>query len=336
MVNIGVVGCGYWGPNLIRNFAESPESCVSKVCDLNQERLKSISVKYPSVGTTSCYSELLQDATIDAIVIATPVGTHFDLALKALQANKHVFVEKPLCKSSDECEILIQEAEKRKLTLMVDHTFVYTGAVRKIKELISSGELGDLIYYDAQRVNLGLIQPDVDVIWDLAVHDLAILDFIIDQTPVAVSATGLRHIDGALENVAYMTLSFSESLIGHINVNWLAPTKIRQLLIGGSKKMIVFDDLEPSEKVKVYDKGVDVTPSSEDLYKLMVSYRTGDMWAPKIDTVEALKIEAEHFVKSIEAGTPPITDGKVGLRVVKILEAASKSMALGGTPVDLI
>jgi predicted dehydrogenase len=263
---------------------------------------------------------------VDAVAISTPVSTHFPLALEALQAGKHVLVEKPITTSSQQAMRLIDEAERRKLVLMVDHTFVYTGAVRKIRELIDKGSVGDILYYDSTRINLGLFQYDVDVIWDLAVHDLSIMEYLLPESPVAVSATGLGHVHGAAENAAYVTAFYNSPLIAHLNVNWLSPVKIRRTLIGGSKKMIVYDDIENSEKVRVYDKGITVKNGPESLYKLMVSYRSGDMYAPQIDVTEALRIEAQHFADCIEKGTKPITDGHSGLRVVTALEAATRSM----------
>jgi predicted dehydrogenase len=287
------------------------------------------------VKTTTNHSDLLVDPAIDAIAIATPVSTHFDLAMQALKAGKHVLVEKPMTATSEESIRLIEEAERRQRVLMVDHTFVYTSAVRKIKELIATNSLGEIYYYDSVRVNLGLFQHDVSVIWDLAVHDLAIMDYVLQSHPRAVSATGMSHIPGEPENVAYLTLLFDGRLITHIHVNWLAPVKVRRTLIGGSRKMIVYDDLEPSEKVKVYDKGITVNNKAESVYQMLIGYRTGDMWAPQLDITEALRVEAVHFINCIEKGECPITDGKAGLRVVQILEAATQSMANQGQPIEL-
>jgi predicted dehydrogenase len=273
--------------------------------------------------------------SIDAVVIATPVFTHFDLALAALQAGKHVMVEKPMTTSSEQALRLIEEAATRKLVLMVDHTFVYTGAVRKMHDLIASNELGEIYYFDSVRVNLGLFQNDVNVIWDLAVHDLSILNYVLPSQPYAVSATGISHIPGGTENIAYMTLFFANNLIAHVNVNWLAPVKVRRTLIGGSQRMIVYDDLEPSEKIKIYDKGITLNNNSESMYKMLVGYRTGDMWSPKLDMTEALHTEGLHFINCIQQGERPITDGQAGLRVVRILEAATQSMKKQGQLVEL-
>lgn len=335
MIGIGIVGYGYWGPNLVRNFNELHDARVVKVCDLRSERLALVRDRYPTVKTTTDYRDLLDDPAVDAIVIATPVSTHADFALQALQLGKHVLVEKPMAASSDDAMRLIDEAERQRCVLMVDHTFVYTGAVRRIQELIASNALGTINYYDSVRVNLGLFQHDVNVVWDLAVHDLAIMDYVLGHRPYAVAATGMSHVPGQPANIAYLTLFFETNLIAHINVNWLAPVKVRRTLIGGSRRMIVYDDVEPSEKVKVYDKGINLANTAENLYKLLISYRTGDMWAPQLDMTEALKVEAQHFVRCIEDRVPVITDGEAGLRVVNILEAATQSLAERGRLVEL-
>jgi len=335
VINVGVVGYGYWGPNLVRSMFEVPETAVIAVSDMREDRLKLVKSRYPSIETSTDYRSLLDNPNIDAIAIATPVHAHFDLALQALQAGKHVLVEKPMTSSSQQAIRLIDEAERRNLVLMVDHTFVYTGAVRKIKEMVGSGRLGDIYYYDSTRINLGLFQRDIDVIWDLAVHDLAIMDFVLPYTPCAVAATGINHVTGGTENLAYLTVFFEENLIAHVNVNWLSPVKIRRTLIGGSKEMIVYDDMEPSEKVKVYDKGITVTNGTDSLYSAMVGYRSGDMYAPQLDVAEALKVELKHFAECVETGATPITGGETGLQVVQILEAASKSMRQRGKLVEL-
>jgi len=335
MVRIGVIGYGYWGPNLVRNFAEGPDTQVIGVSDLRQDRLELAQRRYPGIKVTSNHRDLMEDSDIDAIAISTPVSTHFQLALQALQSGKHVLVEKPMTRTSEEGVQLIEEADRRNLILMVDHTFVYTGAVRKTRELIDKGALGELYYYDSTRVNLGLFQQDVDVIWDLAVHDLSIMEYILPETPIEVSATGIGHLDGAAENIAYVTVFYQSSLIAHLNVNWLSPIKIRRTLIGGSKQMILYDDIESSEKVKVYDKGVVVRNGPESLYKLLVAYRSGDMYAPQLDIGEALGVEARHFADCVTSGKVPITDGHAGLRVVSILEAATRSMKNRGKAVRL-
>lgn len=335
MIGVGVIGHGYWGPNLVRNFMEAPGSTVVSVCDLSADRLAPLATRYPAIRTTSDYRELLADPRVDAIIIATPVATHFELAMAALRAGKHALVEKPLAANSEQALRLVEEAERRGLVLMVDHTFIYTGAVRKIRDLIAGGALGQIYYYDSVRINLGLFQHDVSVVWDLAVHDLSIMDYVLPARPVAVSATGISHLSGQPENVAYITLFFDNQIIAHVHVNWLTPVKVRRTLIGGSEKMIVYDDLEPSEKLKVYDKGVTVGQHPEDVYELLVSYRSGDMWAPRFDTTEALRTEALHFIECVERGTRPETDGLEGLRVVRIMEAAEKSLRARGELVEL-
>lgn len=335
MIHVGVIGYGYWGPNLVRNFAELPGVQVVAVSDLRPERLALVKRRYPSVQTMADHRAMLTDPGIDAVAIATPISTHYDLALQALHADKHVLVEKPLAANSAHALRLIEEAERRHRVLMVDHTFVYTGAVRKIKELVAGDALGDIYYYDSVRVNLGLFQHDVDVIWDLAVHDLSIMDYVLPYRPCAVSATGMSHFPGQPENIAYLTLFFDEALIAHFHVNWLAPVKVRRTLIGGSQKMIVYDDIEPSEKVKVYDKGISRNGGAESVYQMLISYRTGDMWAPQLDSTEALHAELRHFIRCIEHSQQPLTGGAVGLRIVAILEAASRSMADRGRLIEL-
>jgi predicted dehydrogenase len=340
MIKVGVIGYGYWGPNLVRNFAEAPSCQVAAVSDFDNKRLAVAQRRHPGIETTTDYRDLLNGANVDAIAIATPVSSHYELAMRALQAGKHVLVEKPLVATSEEAARLVNEASRRQRVLMVDHTFVFTGAVRKMKELVADGELGDVYYYDSVRVNLGLFQHDVNVIWDLAVHDLSIMDFVLPVQPCAVSATGASHVPGEPANTAYMTLFFEENVIAHVHVNWLAPVKVRQTLVGGSQKMIVYDDLEPSEKIKVYDKGITVTNGdngngAKRRYEMLIGYRAGDMWAPHLDITEALSREVAHFADCLDNGTTPITDGVAGLRVVNILEAATRSMENRGRPVEL-
>jgi predicted dehydrogenase len=335
MTGIGVIGYGYWGPNLVRNFAEVPDCQVVGVSDLRPERLALVRKRYPGVETMASSSDLIAHPRVDALAIATPVSTHFELGMQALRAGKHVLIEKPLAATSEEALQLIEEAARRKLVLMVDHTFVYTSAVRKIQELVASNSLGRVYYYDSVRVNLGLFQHDINVIWDLAVHDLSIMDYILPARPCAVSATGISHVAGKPENLAYLTLFFDGDLIAHIHANWLAPVKVRRTLIGGARRMIVYDDLEPSEKIKVYDKGITLNGGTESTYQMLIGYRTGDMWAPNLDMTEALRVEAGHFIRCIEDKEPVITDGEAGLRVVEILEAATSSIAERGRPVEL-
>ncbi len=335
MISVGVIGYGYWGPNLARNFSDVPGARVSFIADLDAKRLSPVEGRYPGARTSRDYRDLLADPTVDAVAIATPVTTHFELGMATLRAGKHLLLEKPLAATSDEALRLIQEADRRGLVLMVDHTFVYTSAVVKIRDLMRAGELGDIYYYDSVRINLGLFQHDVNVLWDLAVHDLSIMDFVLGVAPVAVSATGLSHVPGKPENIAYMTMFFEGSLIAHVHANWLAPVKVRRTLLGGSRRMIVFDDLEASEKIKVYDRGISVNPSPENVYQMLVGYRAGDMWAPHLALTEALRTEAQHFVECIAQGARPVTDGHAGLRVVRLLEAATRSMADRGRLVSI-
>jgi len=335
MIGIGVIGYGYWGPNLVRNFATTPDARVIAVCDLDQQRRDLAALRHPGIETTDNPRALLENRAVDAVAIATPVASHFELALQALKAGRHVLVEKPLTQSSEQGQRLIEAAERAGKTLMVDHTFIYTGAVRKIRELIEGGEIGEVLYYDSTRVNLGLFQSDVSVLWDLAVHDLAIMDYLMPEEPRAVSATAIAHVHGQPENTAYLTVFYSGNRIAHVNVNWLAPVKLRQTLIGGDKKMIVYDDLEPSEKIKIYDKGIELNGDLETRRNIFINYRTGEMRAPTFDRAEALAVEAKHFVECVQTGKTPLTDGRAGLRVVRILEAAAGSIAAHGQMVEL-
>jgi predicted dehydrogenase len=335
MIGIGLIGYGYWGPNLARNFSELPTARLVVCSDLRAERLGLLARKYPEVGRTASADEVIAHPQVDAVTIATPISTHYDLAKKALLAGKHVLIEKPMTMNTAQADELIELAARRRLVLMVDHTFVYTGAVRKIKEIIAQGEVGDIYYFDSVRVNLGLFQHDVNVIWDLAPHDLAIMDFLLDQKPEAVSATGARHIGHQQENIAYITLHFANNMIGHIHVNWLAPVKLRTTLISGTRKMIVYDDMETSEKIKVYDAGVSLRQDAESIYHTLVQYRTGDMYAPKLDQREALSVECEHFIDCIRTGGAPVSDGQAGRRVVAMLEAAQQSLTRRGAWIPL-
>src|SRR6267378_2259685 len=289
--NIGVIGCGYWGPNLLRNFAENEDAQLRWICDIDEDRLASMSRRYPMAQKTTAYDTLLSDPALDAVAVVTPDATHYTIARELLRAGKHVLLEKPLAATAREAEELIDLAEMNELTLMVDHTFIYTGAVRKMKELVSSGELGDLLYFDSVRINLGLFQKDINVLWDLAPHDLSIMDYLIDRQPLAVSAIGSCHIERGIENIAYLIMHFGDDFIAHFHFNWLAPVKIRRTLIAGSRKMVLYDDIEPTEKVRIYDKGVTTNRvgDREADYQTLVSYRTGDVWAPKLDTTEALR-----------------------------------------------
>lgn len=339
-VTIGVIGCGYWGPNLLRNFAENERAALRWACDVDARRLESVGRRYPAARTAAAPARLFSDPELEAVVIATPVSTHFDFARRALEAGKHVLVEKPFTASVREAEELIELAEARGLVLMVDHTFIYTGAVRKIKEIVAAGDLGDLLYFDSIRINLGLFQRDINVVWDLAPHDLAIMDYILDRRPLSLTATGSCHVERGIENIAYVMLRFPEEFIAHFHFNWLSPVKIRRTLIAGSKKMVVYDDIEPTEKVRVYDKGVLITRAEEvadkeAAYRTLVSYRTGDVWVPKLDSTEALYYVCDEFLSAIEERRRPLTDGQSGLRVVRLLEAAQQSISQNGRVIEL-
>jgi predicted dehydrogenase len=325
MIRIGVIGYGYWGPNIVRNLLSIDGFHVQTVCDKNPQSLARVSQAYPSVATTLDPQDVLEASNIDAVAIVTPVWSHFELAKAALKNRKHVFVEKPFTHNSQQAEELIELADRQNLKIMVDHTFLFTGAVKKIRELVDDGSLGDLYYYDSLRVNLGLFQHDVNVIWDLAPHDLSIMDYIIRETPTAIVATGESHLNGH-EDVAFITVYFPRNIIAHINVNWLSPVKVRTTLIGGEKKMLVWNDLEADEKIKIYDKGVSIR-NRENLHQLLVSYRSGDMWAPQVEQIEALKAELTYFCNCINGNTTPLNDGAAGLRVVRMLEAAARSIS---------
>ena len=335
VLNIGVIGYGYWGPNLVRNFADLDEAHVHTVADLNPKVLETVAKRYPTTKTTTDAMELINDPDVDAVAIATPVSTHFSLAMAALRAGKHVWLEKPMTETSLQARALVEEAEKRGLTLHIDHTFVYTGPVQKMRELVEAGDLGKSLYYDSTRVNLGLFQRDVNVISDLAVHDFSILDYVFGEHPVAVSASGINHYPGTPENLAFITLFYDSGFIAHVNVSWLAPVKVRKILIGGTEKMITFDELEPSEKLKIYDKGVSFTDDPKQIHEMRVGYRTGDMWAPKVNNVEALRNEAAHFCECVKTGKSSVSDGRFGMRMVEVIEAATSSMRGRGETVHL-
>jgi predicted dehydrogenase len=325
MLNIGVIGAGYWGPNIIRNFATMKESNVLKCCDLRQERLDLIESLYPRIETTTDAEDIITSKDIDAVAIVTPVSTHYELARACLMEGKHVLIEKPMCSSVEECKDLVEIAKQKNKIIMVDHTFVYHPAIKKCKELIEAGELGDsMLYFDSVRINLGLFQHDVNVIWDLAPHDLSIMDYLIKEKPIQVSAYGRSHFNLPVEDIAYITIHFESNLTAHFHVNWLAPVKIRRTIISGSSKMLVYDDMEPSEKIKIYDKGV--TLINDSIYETLINYRTGDIWSPKLSQKEALKEEIEHFIDCILNNKKPITDGEDGLRVVRLLSAADRSI----------
>ena len=332
-MKIAIVGLGYWGPNLVRNFVSTDGVDGVVCCDVQKKRLDKIQQRFHGVEVSSSYDEILNRADVDAIVLATPVSTHYPLGMKALQAGKHLLVEKPLTLKTADAESLIEYAEKSRLKLMVDHTFVYTSAVRKMKEFLSRGEIGDILYFDSVRVNLGLFQHDTNVIWDLAPHDVSIMDFLIERRPVSVLAVGATHFNDQ-EDMAYITVNFADNIIAHFHVNWISPVKVRKILMGGSKLMVVYDDMEPSEKIKLYNKGVE-TNGKDSVYRTLVQYRTGDMFAPHVEPTEALSLMAAEFVNSIRTGKRPLTDGQAGLNIVRILEAANQSLKSGGQLVTL-
>jgi predicted dehydrogenase len=336
MTGIGLIGYGYWGPNLARNFASHLDCTLVGICEINNERAALAARTYKDVFITLDYNELLKQHDIDVIVIATHVSSHYTLAREALLSGKDVLVEKPLSISSAEARELVQLAEEHERILAVDHTFLFTGAVRKMKEIIASGELGDIIYIDSVRINLGIFQRDVNVIYDLAPHDLSIVSYLIDQEPVAVQAVGSCHADHDIENLAYIHLEYPHGLMAHLHLNWLAPVKIRRTIICGSRKMIVYDDMERSEKIKIYDKGIVIKEGDFNaIYKLYVDYRTGDMVAPKLDHKEALLAEVEQFLACVQDRTRPLSDGRFGLLVTRILEAAQISIKNRGRRVTL-
>jgi predicted dehydrogenase len=333
VVRVGVIGYGYWGPNIVRNLHSLDNAHVAAVCDKNPAALQRAGRSYPGVRLTTDFSEVLRSPDVDLVAVVTPVWTHYELAKAALENGKHVFVEKPFTSTSEQAEQLIELADRKHLKIMVDHTFLFSGAVRKIREIVDSGALGPLYYFDSTRVNLGLFQHDVSVIWDLAPHDLSIMDNLIVEKPEAVVATGGSHLNGHAD-MAFITIFFPRNIIAHINVNWLSPVKVRTTRIGGKHKMLVWNDLEADEKIKVYDSDVHIT-SGEGVYDLLVSYRSGDVWAPKCDQTEALKSELEYFIDCILQDRTPLNDGNAGLRIVRLLDAAERSLKASGRIVDV-
>lgn len=326
-LHVAVIGCGYWGPNLVRNFARNEGSRVITVCDSRAERAAAVAREY-GVESSGRPDEVVRRPDVDLVVVATPSFTHHSLARAAIEAGKHVLVTKPLTTTVGDAEDLVELARRRGVVLAVDHTFVYHGAVRKMRELAAAGDLGEIYYVDSVRINLGAFQHDVNVLWDLAPHDVSIIDFVLGGTaPVEVSAVAAAHAGSVQENIAYLTMRYPDGALAHVHVNWLAPAKIRRTIVGGSRRMVVYDDMEPSEKVRIYDKGVTITASSDDeVYSQLVSYRSGDMHAPQIDTREALAVEVEHLLECIAGGGTPVADGQAGLRAVRILEAAQASV----------
>jgi predicted dehydrogenase len=336
-LRVAVIGCGYWGPNLIRNFARCPSADLVAVCDMDEARLRETTAAYGSVATLTDTDELFGRSDIDAVAIATPVATHANLAVAALRAGKHVLVEKPLAGSVRDAETMVAVAREKGLTLMVDHTFVHSPPVQKIKQLIDAGELGEIYYVDSVRINLGLFQHDVNVVWDLAPHDLSILDYLVGQLPKSLSAFGTCHANDRdeIEDVAHLNLDFGQGLMGSFHVNWLSPVKIRHFMVGGSRKSIVYNDLEPTEKIKVYDRGVEIERTPEQRRGVLIGYRTGDVWSPHFDQTEPLQNMVTHFANCIAKCETPITDGEAGLRVVRILEAAQRSIKAQGGRITL-
>jgi len=327
-LRIGVIGYGYWGPNVVRNFYNAANATVACVADFSPKSLQRVCRMYPTMLVTTNPADVFANPEIDAVAIVTPITSHFPLAKQALESGKHVFVEKPFTATAVQAQELIELAERKNLFIMVDHTFLFNGAVRKIHELISSGTLGNLYYYDSTRVNLGLFQHDANVVWDLATHDLSIIDYLIEDAPEAIVATGEKHVNGT-EDMAFITIYFPDKVIAHLNVNWLSPVKIRTTLIGGEKKMLVWNDLEVDEKIKVYDKGIERS-NGNLAYDLRVSYRAGDLWVPRIEQAEALAREAQYFVDCVLRGETPFNDGHAGLRVVQMLEEIDRSISHKG------
>ncbi len=326
MIGVAVIGYGYWGPNLARNFAEAEGAALVAICDSDQRRLALARKRFPAMTCATDFDEALRNPNVDAVAIATPVRTHYELARRAIEAGKHVLVEKPLTARVDHAEELVTLAEKNGVILMVDHVFVYSPPVMKMKELVAQGRLGKLFFIDSVRINLGLFQHDVNVVWDLAPHDLSIVDFLVDREPISLSAFGATHADGEIEDVAYLNLDYGDGLIANFHVNWLSPVKVRQMIIGGSERSLIYNDLDVDEKIKVFDRGIEVGEDLEQRRKTLINYRSGDVWSPNLAAREPLARMAEHFVSCVKTGQRPMSDGKAGLRVVKILEAAQRSI----------
>ncbi len=335
-VGVAIVGAGYWGPNFIRNFSTIPESTIQYVCDLDKKRLKKINQLYPNIKTTTKFQDVLNSKKVQGVIIATPVKTHFPLAKMALEAGKHVLVEKPMTAKVEDAKVLVSIAEKKKTVLMVDHTFVYHPAVQKMKQLILKKEIGELFYFDSVRTNLGLFQNDTNVLWDLATHDLSIMDYLLNQNPTEIIAIGASHIRKDIENVVYVTVRYPGSLLGHIHVNWLAPVKLRTILLSGYQKMIAYNDMEPIEKIKIYDRSIRYKQNQENISWSKYRYRVGNIESPHIGDEEALHVLCEHFVECILGNAKPITGGEAGLRIVTMLEAAQQSLTKNGQPVPML
>lgn len=334
MIKIGIIGYGYWGPNLVRNFFGQKNCIVKAVADARPQRLEQLAHLYPNINGVKDANDIITNPEIDAVVIATPVFTHFSLAKQALENGKHVLLEKPMASSVEECETLIELAAKKKLTLMVDHTFLYTGAVEKIKETIDAGDIGNVKYIDSTRINLGLFQPDINVLWDLAPHDLSILRYLHEETPYSVNATGVSHTVNGIENMAFLTVNYNSGFIAHFNCSWSSPVKVRMMMIGGDKKMIVYNDVEPTEKIKLYDTAYELK-TDEDKNRILVDYRVGDIYVPKINNKEALASVANDFLNSISQSLMPRSSSSIGLDIVKILEASEQSIKNNGKEIKL-
>ena len=335
MIRIAIIGYGYWGPNLVRNFMNVEGCAVTHVCDLDIKKLDVSKKKYPSINTTNSIDQIFENSEIDAVVIATPVSTHYDLASKALESNKHILVEKPLTDNVEQAQLLGKKANDKNKILMIDHTYLYTPAIQKIKELIDSDSLGEIQYIDSTRINLGLFQTDVNVMWDLAVHDIAICCYLLKEKPISVQAIGISHTENGLENMAYITLHYKNKKIIHFNCSWISPVKIRYMLIGGNKKMIVFNDLETTEKIKIYDSSYENKINPKNREQILTDYRIGDIFIPKIEQIEGLRNMAKDFINSIQNNKEPISNFNLGLEIVKILESAQKSIKNKGTIVEI-
>jgi predicted dehydrogenase len=333
-IPVGAIGCGYWGPNIIRNFASCPLTEVAAIHDASSARLEAVGKSYGSAKLLNSLDAFLE-MPIQAVAIATPVSTHYSLAARCLEAGMHVMVEKPLAATVPEAVSLVKLAEKQQRVLMVDHTYLFNPAVRRIKELVDQGELGDLQYIDSVRINLGLFQHDINVIWDLAPHDLSIADYVLGQGARSISAWGCAHANPDIEDIAYVNVDFGEQLLANFHVNWLSPVKLRQMIFGGSRKSLVFNELNTTEPVKVYDRGIEVSDGVEERRKIQVGYRTGDVWSPHIDSGEALQAAVRHFAECIREDRRPLSDGQLGLRVVRMLEAATRSIRAQGGRVVL-
>jgi predicted dehydrogenase len=334
-IGVAVVGLGYWGPNLVRNVSSSRRTRLVQMCDADPARVEQMGSLYPAAACSVDFEATLADPAVEAVAIATPVATHHRLAKAALLAGKHVLVEKPLARTVAEARELVALAKERSRVLLVDHVFLYSPAVRKLRELIVAGEIGDILFIDSVRINLGLFQHDVNVVWDLAPHDLSIIDYLVGRAPRSVVALGSSHVGNGLANLAYLHLDYGEGLLASVHVNWLSPVKVRHFMVGGSRRSIVYNDLDPSERVKVYDRGVDVARDPEGIRQVQVAYRSGDVLAPRLDTGEPLANVIDHFAECIAGAAEPISGGEHGARVVAALEAAHASLERQGARVAL-